>query len=145
MSGHALFPAGSTLMTSGDFGVAMYVILSGTVAVRLITADGHTHAVATLGAGEIVGEMSLMTGARRNATVIASSAVAALEITKVALEEILVETPELVERFGERLAIRQAELDRIAAEPAPPTDITARIRRFFHSAFAGRRDNKPTL
>jgi len=47
MSGHALFPAGSTLMTSGDFGVAMYVILSGTVAVRLITADGHTHAVAT--------------------------------------------------------------------------------------------------
>jgi len=134
---HVLFPAGATLMTSGDFGVAMYVILSGAVDVRLSTESGESRDVATLSAGDIVGEMSLLTGARRNATVVAVGDVAALEITKVALEEILVQTPALIDRFGKELTTRQAELDRIAAEPATPPDIAAQIRRFFHNAFTG--------
>ncbi len=86
---HVVFPAGSTLMNSGDFGVAMYVIIEGRVDVHVTTERGSDREIAELGSGDIVGEMSLMTGARRNASVEAETEVTALEITKVTLEEIL--------------------------------------------------------
>ncbi len=122
-------------MASGDFGVAMYAIVTGRVQVRLVL-EGVERDVAGLGPGDIVGEMSLMTGARRNATVTALSTVTALEITKVALEEILAQAPQLDGRFGAVLASRQAELDRIASEAEHSADdIAGQIRSFFHTVF----------
>ena len=133
---HVTFPTGSTLMASGDFGVAMFVIVTGRVDVRLATEEGETHEITHLGAGDIVGEMSLMTGDRRNANVTADTEVSALEITKVSLEEIFAIAPQLIDRFSAILATRQAELDRIAAESAASAaDIAARIRGFFHNVF----------
>ncbi len=128
---HATYPEGAVLMSRGDFGVAMYVVTAGEVDVHLTTGEDNRRHVATLGPGEIVGEMSLLTGARRNATVTARAPVEALEIGKVALEAILARTPELVDRFGAELAERQAELDRIAAESHETGDVAARIRTFF--------------
>ena len=111
----ASFPAGSLLMRSGDFGVAMYAIVDGRVVVRLGDGEeadaGDGAVVASLGHGDIVGEMSLMTGARRSANVTASSDVTAVEVTRAALEPILAGSPALVERFAEMLTARQAELD----------------------------------
>jgi CRP/FNR family cyclic AMP-dependent transcriptional regulator len=136
--GYSLFPAGSTLMSSGDFGVSMYAILEGQVEVSHATEDGVLHEVAQLGPGDIVGEMSLMTGARRNATVSAASGVSALEITKVALEELLARSPELVNRFSAMLAGRQARLDRIDSEAAHSAEhIAGQMRRFFRSVIGG--------
>ena len=68
--------------------------------------------IARLGPGAIVGEMSLMTGARRSATVIAATEVEALEVTKPALAPILEASPDLVDRFAAVLKKRQAGLDR---------------------------------
>ena len=131
-----VFPAGTTLMSEGDFGVAMYAVAEGSVIVSLIDRHGHEQRVATLGSGDIVGEMSLMTGARRNATVVATTGVTALEITKVALEDILKQAPELIGRFGDVLSRRQAELDRIAADADHDAHTIAyQIRRFFPSVF----------
>ena len=73
--------------------------------------------------------------ARRSATVTATSEVVALEVTKFSLEAILSRAPELIDRFGEILARRQAELDQLAAEAAPKDDIVSQIRRFFPSVF----------
>ena len=133
-----VFPAGAALMNEGDFGVAMYAMAAGSVVVRLTDRHGNEQTVAVLGPRDIVGEMSLMTGARRNATVVATTDVRALEITKVALEDILRQAPELIDRFGEVLSTRQAELDRIAAESDHGAhDIAHQIRRFFPSIFGG--------
>lgn len=132
-----VFPAGAVLMTSGDFGNAMYVVVEGTVTVELIDEQGAEREIADLGKGDIVGEMSLMTGARRNATVIAKTDVETLEITKVALEEIFARAPVLVDRFSVVLARRQTELDRIASETAHSADdVAGQIRRFFQSVFS---------
>ena len=135
-SAPVMFPAGSILMTEGDFATSMFAIVEGSVSVAVGDRDGGgDRHVADLKGGDVVGEMSLMTGARRSATVTATSEVVALEVTKFSLEAILSRAPELIDRFGEILARRRAELDQLAAEAAPKDDIVSQIRRFFPSVF----------
>lgn len=106
------WPKGSHLIREDDSGSSMFVLVSGEVDVT--TGDRHnpTH-VATLGPGAILGEMSLLAGARRSATVTARAPVAALEIAKSAVEPLFAGSPALVDRFAETLNRRQAELDRL--------------------------------
>lgn len=129
----AVFPTGSLLMTEGDFGTSMFAVVEGTLSVTLADKRGAAHGVATLAAGDIVGEMSLMTGARRRATVTATSEVVAIEITKFALEEVLARAPDLIDNFAGILARREAELDRVAADAASSgkDHLVAQIKRFF--------------
>ena len=102
------------LMTEGDFGTSMFIIVSGKVDVT-VAGTRHPHReVAMLGPGELFGEMSLMTGARRAATVTTMEQTRVVEITKVALENVLTHSPELVDHFGAVLAKRRAELEQIA-------------------------------
>ena len=76
-----------------DLGDSMFALVEGKVSVSVHTPGGEK-TVATLGPGEVVGEMSLVTGERRSATVTALGKVTALEITKAALEPILAAAPE---------------------------------------------------
>lgn len=126
----AFFPAGTFLISEGDFGDSMFAIVSGEASVTLHDARGDEHGVASVKPGEIVGEMSLLTGMRRRATVMAKSDVAALEITKPALEEMFARAPELIDRFGAVLAGREAVLRKVAADAASQRDFASRIRRF---------------
>lgn len=136
------FPPGQVLMTEGDFGTSMFLIEEGAVSVTASDVRGISRPVAKLGKGDIVGEMSLMTGARRNATVIALTAADTLEVPKPALEVILARRPELLESFKPELARRQAELDRILAEAKARwhvfgltgEELVAEMRRFFAGA-----------
>ena len=80
-----VIPAGAVLMEAGDFGISMFVIVSGFVSVSFTDRHGDVHDVADLGPGNVVGEMSLLTGARRSASVTALEEVSALEITKFSL------------------------------------------------------------
>ncbi len=127
-----IYPPRAVLLAEGDFGDAMYAIVNGEVVVSLQDKHGGEHGVATLGVGEVVGEMSLLTGMRRTATAVARDEVTALEITKVTIEDMFTRAPELIDRFSEVLAVRQSELDSIAAGADASADaIGARIRRFF--------------
>jgi CRP-like cAMP-binding protein len=105
------FAKGSAFIREDELGTSLFVIVEGSVGVTV--GEHGKDRVATLSAGDMVGEMSLMTGARRSATVTADTPVVALEITKAALEPILNESPGLVERFAAMLDRRQAELDRL--------------------------------
>jgi len=97
-------------MSQGSFGGSMFVVVDGEVSVTLADEQGAEQTVTTLGRGEIVGEMSLFTGDRRTATVVAVTNVDAIEITKTSLERVFAKAPELVEKFAKVLATRQAEL-----------------------------------
>jgi len=125
------FPAGTFIMSEGDFGDAMFAVVDGEASVTLHDARGDEHGVASVKPGDIVGEMSLLTGMRRRATVVAKTDVAALEIPKPVLEEMFARAPDLIDRFGVVLAERQAVLDRVAADAASHKDFASRIRRFF--------------
>ncbi len=92
-----------------DLGQSMFAIAEGKVTVSVHTPAGDKP-VATLGPGDVVGEMSLFTGERRSATVTAGGHVTAIEIAKEALAPILAAAPKLVERFATLVEQRHGEL-----------------------------------
>jgi CRP-like cAMP-binding protein len=131
------FPRGAVMLRQGDLGDSMFVITGGKASVSVRERSGEQE-VATLSAGEIVGEMSLLTGARRSATVTARRAVDAIEITKPAMAAVLQASPELVHRFAETIEQRNAELkqihsssDRWNATGLSRNEIAARMTAFF--------------
>ncbi|MFO1414037.1 MAG: patatin-like phospholipase family protein [Burkholderiales bacterium] len=63
--------AGQTLMTQGEAGDAMYLVLSGRLRAYIDDGSGTARAVRDMGRGQIIGEMSLITGEPRLATVVA--------------------------------------------------------------------------
>jgi CRP/FNR family cyclic AMP-dependent transcriptional regulator len=102
---------GDDLIVEDDAGTSLFIIVSGEV--EIVTGDGRrSKHIASLGPGAVVGEMSLMTGARRSATVRAVTPLRALEVSDAALAPIVAESPDLVDRFAAVLKERQAELDR---------------------------------
>lgn len=111
------FARGTVLMRQGEMGTSMFAIVKGAAEVSVHVAGGK-ESVATLGPGEIVGEISLMTGAYRNATVTVTKALTALEIGKPALQQLLAESPDLIPRFAGVIEQRQAELKRIRKSAA---------------------------
>ena len=60
--------AGDTLVTEGDFGYAMFAIADGTAKVVR-----NETVVRMLGPGDVFGEIAVLSGGRRTATVIATS------------------------------------------------------------------------
>jgi CRP/FNR family cyclic AMP-dependent transcriptional regulator len=72
------FPPGSDLIIAGTPGEAVYFILSGTVKVYVPQLDGREVTVNLLGAGDTVGELSVIDSSSRSASVIT------LEDTRVA-------------------------------------------------------------
>ena len=73
-----------------------------------------------LGPGECFGEVSLLTGEPRSATVTARTNCEILEIQKLAIGAVLRENPQLAETLSETLAMRQlatkSELERFEME-----------------------------
>ena len=84
------FEAGEAIFEQGDVGDRLYVIRKGQVEV---VRDGRQ--VAVLGAGESFGEMALLSGAPRNATVRATQPTDALAVAKGDLAKLLANFPEL--------------------------------------------------
>jgi divalent anion:Na+ symporter, DASS family len=73
--------AGQTVFSQGDPGDALYVVVSGAVEVRG-ERDGQGERVAVLGPGDCLGEMALVTGDPRSATVVALSPTRLLRLDK---------------------------------------------------------------
>lgn len=140
LAGHArihTLEKGESLISEDRPGHSMFVIVDGEVEV---TVRGETDPVAKLGKGAIVGEMSLLTGSPRNATVTALSAVEVVEVDKAALANVLWMSPGLVDRFVEMLFRRQLELDRAMGGVAWGTlrpgkaELAEMIRTFYQRA-----------
>lgn len=132
--------AGSVLMRQGDSASSMFVILEGAAAISIPDQKGGAHEVAISATGDVAGEMSLLTGAPRSATVTALTRLRVVEITKDALSELLKKAPELLERFSEILALRQHELDEAAHKQTSvkktESDLLARMKAAFSSLFS---------
>ncbi|HTN99773.1 MAG TPA: cyclic nucleotide-binding domain-containing protein [Microthrixaceae bacterium] len=101
---HANLKAGDELTRQGSVGREAFVILSGTATVL---KDGVE--VATLGKGDHVGELALLDGGPRSATVRADSEMEVLVLSKPAFNAVLDEIPGLAHKLLISLAERLRE------------------------------------
>jgi small-conductance mechanosensitive channel len=136
------YDAGEELVVEGDQGGSLFVLARGQVSVSKSGSEIGTTSVslAMLGPGECFGEMSLLTGAPRSATVTAQDAVEALVLDRDALAPILHGDPTLADTLSHVLAARvAATIDRFESrrgELARPraveqSSILQKIRGFF--------------
>jgi serine/threonine protein kinase len=95
------------VLRRGDPGDSMQVIRAGHVRVPVFDPTGRMRVVAQLGAGDVVGEMALLTGERRNADVIAEGDVECIVLDRGTVMPLLEEHPPLArfltEILGQRL------------------------------------------
>ena len=92
----------------------LYLIMDGDASVRVAVAGGLEREVARLHAGNFFGEMSLMTGATRTATVRAVEECELLVVGKAAFREVLETSHDLAERICRTITERQANQARLA-------------------------------
>ena len=97
----------------------MFIIVHGEVDVIVNDSQRDT-VVATLRAGEAFGEMCLLTGEKRSATVRARSDSDLWKIERTSLQPLLDENRSLAEKFSELLARRKMETEGILAAQTPP-------------------------
>src|SRR6266700_2218126 len=111
------FGRGERVIREGAEGDSMFVLLRGTAEVS-ISKNGTSIPVASLSAGDCFGEMSLLTGERRAATVRAESDCYVMEISKPVMAEVLRDSPDCLERLSELLARRKMENEGVLREAA---------------------------
>ncbi len=88
----------------------LYVLTRGEVEVRVRGEGGVEKLVTRMGAPNVFGEMGVMTGERRTASVIAATEVECYRIDKDAFKAVLRTRPELVEEVSQVMARRRVEL-----------------------------------
>ncbi|MEO8301612.1 MAG: mechanosensitive ion channel family protein, partial [Rhizomicrobium sp.] len=132
----------TVLIRQGEMGASMFLILEGAARVSVHMANGEVRDVAVLVSGDMVGEMSLMTGAPRTAWVTSMSAMRVLEVTKESIESLLAAEHGLFDRFSHVLAARQSSLSEIASTAnqklSLQNDILTQMRQFFSRIAGGR-------
>lgn len=90
------FAAGETIVREGDRGSSMFIVEAGKLGVSAHGTVGESQRLAVLEAGTAFGEISLLTGDARTATVRALTEATLLEIDKSTLAPILRENPSIV-------------------------------------------------
>lgn len=122
------FARGESLCRQGERGVALFVVNVGSIRVEQQMDDGRIIEVATLGSGAAVGEMAILDGAERTATVMADTDVEALVLTSWDFKAMLRQRPVValdilpvvVQRFRETTA----ELRRLSPGSTPNDEVT---------------------
>ncbi|WP_334311655.1 cyclic nucleotide-binding domain-containing protein [Kamptonema animale] len=129
-----LFPAGQTICQENDPGDSFYIILSGTVEVLSQRADKY---IATIHEGEFFGEISLLLGTPRSATVRAMEDSILFVVERHDLQKLLVEQPSLADQIAKKLSERKQALqalglfDESSSEQTPFIRIRKRIQTLF--------------
>ncbi len=134
------FRSGEIIARQGETADCLFILVSGTADVLVSSVAGDASRVAELAPGSFFGEMGLMTGEPRSATVRAATDVVCLRLEKAAFREVLLARPALAEEIAQVLARRRAELDtvlqtldadaRAARLSEARGDILARVRKF---------------
>ena len=114
-------PAGGVVIEQDDDkGTSMmFVVVEGTLGVRVRGADGISREVGHLQPGAFFGEMSVLTGEKRSATVHAVGDAVLYEITKEHIASLLDSNPGIAAILSRTVAERQLRNSAAAAQLAP--------------------------
>lgn len=115
---------------SGDEPDAVFVVVNGKVKIVVTTSDGKELILAVLGAGQVVGEMALLDSSPRSATVVASTSVDLLVLSREDFQRILDTEPrissKLLRILCQRLRRANSKMESLAY-----MDVAGRLARYF--------------
>jgi CRP-like cAMP-binding protein len=103
------FLSGERVVQQDEPGDELYIILSGRADVQ-IEQNGLHSVVNHLSPGQFFGEMSLLTGEPRSATVVATSCLRVIVVGKESLIRVAKEDHRVIEQIGETVARRHASM-----------------------------------
>jgi len=111
--------------TEGAEGDSLFVVVDGLLE-AIGEVNGKRTVLGRLESGATLGEMSMLTGAPRSATVAAITGVTVYELTKDAIRPLIESRPEIAEHLSRLLAERQARRTRLTDQQATDTEAQTR-------------------
>lgn len=132
----AVYGSGETVVRQGEDGQSMFVVLSGSVSVVL---EPSREELARIQRGGYFGEMSLLTGEPRSATVLAVGDVVVVEIVADLFRRMAAIYPEAIEKIGmaamaRRAGLEQARTATAGAVTVETTTLMMRMKKFLRLA-----------
>lgn len=137
---HAPFIKGDIITRQGAHAHWLYMITAGEVEVWLESGE-EKRLLATLQSGNVFGEMGLMAGEPRGATVVAKTDTECYRLDKMGLEQIMRARPAIADEISRILVARMAELEQLRADIdessltkrrlARQASVLGRIRHYF--------------
>ncbi len=137
---YAPFARGDIITKQGSIAHWLYIIAFGEAEVRFEQPGRAPRVIGTVRPGQFFGEMGLLAGESRNATVVAKTDVECYRLDRASFQALLLARPELANEVSKVVAARKPELDSARAEAAeamahPPEPVQPalleRIQRFF--------------
>jgi len=130
---------GEIVVRENDLGSSFFIVHKGHLEVFKANSDGSVNRIGDLHAGQFFGELSLLTGEPRSATIRTLADSELLRLEKSDFKEILEKHPQLSQELAEVVNLRQTVLMEYASrkEAALPTPervgaISRKIREFFN-------------
>ncbi len=105
---------GETLFQQGDTSDALYIITKGILKATLTQETGSQVVLGEMGTGEIVGEIQILIGGKRTASVSAISDAELLKWPRIAIENLVVQSPNLFKKIA-ALITRRLRRDQLRA------------------------------
>ena len=138
---YAQFAKGNIISKQGAIAHWLYIIINGEAEVYLETPGGGRSSVNRLSKGDFFGEMGMMTGAPRSASVIARTDVECYRLDKDAFAGIMQARPGLAEEITHILVERRVQLDsvlhhldgktRMQEQSSQHSELLETVKRFF--------------
>jgi CRP/FNR family cyclic AMP-dependent transcriptional regulator len=122
------FPSGTNVISVETPGEVVYVILSGTVKIKVDQADGTEVIIAMLGAGEIFGELSVLDSAGRSADVLTQEDSVLLWLDRSSFEQLVDEFPSFTKNLL-RLLTRRVRLSTEQIQALCTLDVYGKVSR----------------
>lgn len=88
-------PGGATLFRQGDEGSSLFIVLGGRLRAYAVK-ENENNAIGEIAQGEMVGELAVLSGGRRTATVVALRDAYLLELSKTGFDELVLQYPTLM-------------------------------------------------
>ena len=123
------FGRGEAVIEEGTDGESMFILLRGTAQVSVEKNGSHVR-VGVLRQGDCFGEMSLLTGEKRTATVRAEKDCEVVEISKPIMGELLRSSPACLDQLSSLLAHRKIETEGIVKDAQVPSEQAEKEREY---------------
>ncbi|MBE2271041.1 MAG: cyclic nucleotide-binding domain-containing protein, partial [Anaerolinea sp.] len=101
---------GDCLFKQGDVGDGMYILVTGRLQIRFAEDDGSERVLGEVGIGETVGEMALLTGELRSASIYAVRESNVVKLPQHVFERLMEEYPKMMTQITRLLTRRQQRM-----------------------------------